>query len=75
MRRTAMEKFIQICKKDKFELKDYLEEKLKTKYDVVINGDGFLYAKGTIPFALTAHMDTVHKERVKQVVIKNDKKQ
>lgn len=65
-----MRKFIQICKKNQEGLKDFLEKKLRKKYQEVINEDGFLYARGNIPVLLTAHMDTVHKETCKTVTIK-----
>lgn len=57
--------FVAICKKDQKQLKTYLNVFLYgVGYDCVVVGDGFLYAKGNIPFCLTAHMDTVHKEKV-----------
>ena len=34
----------------------------------MINEDGFLYAKGTVPVLLVAHMDTVHKEQCKSIM-------
>ena len=38
----------------------------KTGYEV-IEEDGFVFAKGTFPVLLVAHMDTVHKETVKKI--------
>lgn len=37
-----------------------------------VNKKGFLYAEGTIPVLLTAHMDTVHKEPVREICISED---
>lgn len=64
-----MKKFTKICRKEKMELKGWLEKLLKAKYGEVINEDGFLYAKGNVPILLTAHMDTVHKEKCRDIVI------
>lgn len=70
-----MRNFIKICKKEQMSLKKWLEKLLKAKYKEVINGDGYLYAKGSekCPVLLTAHMDTVHKETCKYVDIKKEK--
>lgn len=63
------EEFVKICKMTQKELKVFLvAELLKCGYTTVINSDGFVYAKGTVPILLTAHMDTVHKEKVGTVV-------
>ena len=66
-------KFTKICKMTQEKLKRVLMGELSFYYPVVINEDGFLYAKGTEPVLLTAHMDTVHKVPVKKVVSKNSK--
>jgi hypothetical protein len=39
----------------------------------VICEDGFLYAKGEVPVLLVAHMDTVHKDTCKDVIIDGNK--
>ena len=57
--------FINICKLSADELKKYLEIVLRKYYDNVFSEDGFLYAKGDDKIVLTAHMDTVHKENIK----------
>lgn len=57
--------FIKICKMKQSELKLYVQEMLKGYYPEVMTGDGYVYAKGTTPVLLTAHLDTVHKEPVK----------
>jgi hypothetical protein len=66
-----MKKFIKICKKEQKDLKKWLAKLLKAKYKEVINEDGFLYARGdgNTPILLTAHMDTVHKEKCTNVVV------
>lgn len=65
--KTEFEFFVNICKTDKDVLKTYLYQKLQKYYlaESIIEADGFVYAKGTCPILLTAHMDTVHKETVK----------
>lgn len=63
---TEFPEFIKLCKKTQEELKKTLpSELLKAGYEDVAIGDGYIYAKGTVPVLLTAHMDTVHKETVK----------
>lgn len=58
--------FVDICKLSELDLKIYLNEILCSFYpNAVQNADGYLYAKGNMPVLLTAHMDTVHKELVK----------
>lgn len=72
-----MKMFKSICKKTQMELKKYLFGMLKRKYKEVIDADGFLYAKGTIPVLVTAHMDTVHKAQcsiIKTVSLENGTK-
>ena len=68
-----MKTFIDICRMTQPELKKYLNEFLisagyKTNVD-----DGFIYAKGSIPVLLIAHMDTVHKELCKDIFEENGK--
>ena len=63
-----MKGFEKICKMSQNQLKTYLTKYVKTKYNDVTVNDGFIYAKGTFPVLLVAHMDTVHKEKVKQVI-------
>lgn len=63
--KTEFKLFLEICKADKDTLKGYLIEKLQSFYADVISGDGYVYAKGTCPILLTAHMDTVHEKCIK----------
>ena len=62
---TTHKAFVDICKLPQKYLKKALNNILGYYYENVINEDGFIYAKGTDPVLLTAHMDTVHEERVK----------
>ena len=59
--------FVQICKMDVPNLKNYLTQVLYSYYDAtdISFGENYIYAKGTYPVCLTAHMDTVHTEGVK----------
>lgn len=56
-----MKNFKEICNLSQPALKTYMQEYLRNLQYNVINEDGFLYAKGTVPVMLVAHMDTVHK--------------
>ena len=59
--------FEKICKLKQMDLKLYVFSKLiEFGYDV-ISEDGFVYAKGTEPVMLLAHMDTVHKVPVEKI--------
>lgn len=53
-------KFEMICQMSQAKVKKYVEEQLKLTYTDVTVGDGFVFAKGTFPVLLVAHMDTVH---------------
>jgi len=65
--KTAFPEFVKICKLSAKKLKQYLCGEMKKIYgkENTIIGDGFIYCKGDIPVLLTAHMDTVHKELIK----------
>ena len=64
---TNFPEFVNICKMSAKKLKQYLCGVMKTTYkeENTIIGDGYIYCRGNIPVLLTAHMDTVHKELVK----------
>lgn len=62
-----MKNFKKIVRMKQKALKDYLKRIVFKKYKDIITGDGYLYCKGNIPIMLTAHMDTVHKETVKNI--------
>lgn len=67
----SVKEFGQICKLPQDMLKIYLECILKGFGYEVINEDGYLYAKGTLPYCVTAHMDTVHKKTCKKYLVKS----
>lgn len=60
--------FIDICRMTQDELKGFLLEALQLAKYKPLNGDGWVYAKGEIPILLTAHMDTVHKVQMYQML-------
>ena len=63
-----MKTFQDICRMTQQEVKDYMFQYLSSKKYNVVNEDGFLYARGTVPVLLVAHMDTVHKDQCKVIV-------
>jgi hypothetical protein len=62
-----MKTFEEICKMTQHEVKQYMKGYLASKKYNLIDQDGFLYAKGTVPVLLVAHMDTVHHEQCKEI--------
>ena len=54
-------KFQSICRMTQADLKKYVAKELKITHNKVISEDGFVYAQGTFPVLLVAHLDTVHK--------------
>jgi len=63
---TEFPDFVKWCMYTQEQLKRILPYELfSAGYTDVVKGDGYIYAKGNIPVLLTAHMDTVHKEPVK----------
>lgn len=63
-----MKTFEDICRMTQPEVKAYMKKYLSSKKYDVVDEDGFLYAKGTVPVLLVAHMDTVHKQQCKTIV-------
>lgn len=55
--------FDEILRMRQKELKHYLAGYLKKMGYDVIRQKGFLYAEGTVPVLLVAHLDTVHQEK------------
>lgn len=51
-----------ICRMTQKQVKQYVTEELAKEYENVVSADGFVYAQGTFPVLLVAHMDTVHKK-------------
>lgn len=68
-----LDRYIEIVKKEQIELKKYLYNELSQYYDRIVDTDGFLYAKGSIPIMLVAHMDTVHSTPPKTIWFSEDK--
>ena len=65
--------FENICRMSQKTLKKHMRKMLEEKYDEVIYADGFVFAKGTVPILLVAHMDTVHKELPRILALNNGK--
>ena len=57
-----MKTFVKICKMHKKNLKDWAAKQLKKTHENVIVDDGYVYAQGSFPVLLVAHMDTVHEK-------------
>ena len=63
-------KFELICKMSQERVKQYAQKALtKTHTDITV-GDGFVFAKGTFPVLLVAHMDTVH-DKLPDLIVYN----
>jgi hypothetical protein len=65
-------KFETILKMTQKDLKQYLMQELKQLGYKPINKKGFLYAEGTTPVMLVAHLDTVHKQIPKIICYSRD---
>ena len=68
-----MKNFVKLCKMSQKDLKDYAFKRLKNTYQNVVKRDGFVYAQGTFPVLLVAHLDTVHKRPPQNVFLDNVK--
>ena len=64
-----MKNFIKVCKKSQKDLKAYLKRWLKSNGYKPIVEDGYIYAEGSEPVCVTAHMDTVHPTLPKAIII------
>ena len=62
-----MNTFEKICRMSQKELKKYVAKRLKETHNKITVDDGYVYAQGTFPVLLVAHMDTVHKTLPKQI--------
>lgn len=66
---SLLEKVIRL---EQYALKDFLYSILVGfGYDVVY-ADGYLFAKGNVPVMMCAHMDTVHKEPVRDIYMSDN---
>ena len=63
-----LKEFINICKMTQPALKKHLAK----QFPNAISEDGFIFAEGTFPVLLVAHLDTVHKEPPTKIVYSND---
>lgn len=64
--------FEKICRMSEKSLKNFVKQKLQRMYGKVVCQDGFVFAQGTFPIMLVCHLDTVHKECVKQIIYSED---
>lgn len=64
--------FETILRLPQMELKKTLKAELKSRGYPVTDKPGYLYAEGTIPVLLVAHMDTVHRQPVEQICYSAD---
>lgn len=65
--------FENICRMSQVELKRTMTTMLKKKYKEVHVGDGYVFAKGSFPVCLVAHLDTVHSKEPVTFVYSNGK--
>lgn len=65
--------FEKICRMSQRTLKEVMRKRLEQTYNKVICADGFIFAKGTVPILLVAHMDTVHKTLPQIIEFNNGK--
>ena len=61
------EKLEKICRMSQMELKDFTAKELTKTHKEIYVDDGFVYAKGTFPVLLIAHLDTVHEQLPKTI--------
>ena len=52
--------FENICQMTQEDVKKYVANALNETHSYVVNGDGYVFAQGSFPVLLVAHMDTVH---------------
>ena len=65
--------FETILRLPQMDLKQTLKVELKSRGYLVTDKPGYLYAEGTIPVLLVAHMDTVHRQPVEQICYSEDR--
>lgn len=58
-----------ICFMTQYQLKDFLSKNFEDKE--LVEDDGFLFIKGSLPILLVAHLDTVHKQKPSEIVYAN----
>lgn len=67
------ETFEKICMMTQREVKIYAAKELLKTHPKVYVGDGYVYAQGTFPVLLLAHMDTVH-EKTPTIIVCDEEK-
>ena len=60
--------FVKICRMSQDNLKKYVKNRLLNTHKDITAGDGFVFAAGTFPVLLVAHLDTVHAKLPDKVV-------
>lgn len=65
-------KFEKICRMSQKSLKNHVKQKLQMRYEEVIVDDGFVYAQGSFPVLLVAHLDTVHSKLPNMILYDKD---
>ena len=64
---SKYKRFIKLCKMPQATLKQYVSQQLRLTHPKVISEDGFVFAEGTFPVLLVAHLDTVHRTLPQQI--------
>ena len=64
--------FEKICRMSQKSLKNHVKQKLQMRYEEVIVDDGFVYAQGSFPVLLVAHLDTVHDQLPNMILYDKD---
>ena len=64
--------FEKICRMSQKSLKNHIKQKLQMRYEEVIVDDGFVYAQGSFPVLLVAHLDTVHSKLPNMILYDKD---
>ena len=64
--------FEKICRMPQKSLKNHVKQKLQMRYEEVIVDDGFVYAQGSFPVLLVAHLDTVHSKLPNMILYDKD---
>ena len=54
--------FEKLCRMSQKQLKNHVKQRLQSANREVITEDGYVFAKGTFPVLIVAHLDTVHKK-------------
>ncbi len=69
---TVPDELLKILFLTQYELKAFLYKTLTEYGYAPVWADGYLYAQGNIPVMLLSHMDTVHKEPVREFYVSNN---